>query len=342
MKEERKRWIDYARAMGIILVVAGHTYQDNIVVDWLYSFHMPLFFLLSGITIKRINNKVDFVEFTKRRIVMLLVPYLGYSVLNFLYNCLQVSILHKDINLWKNILGIIVQLRGSEYSLGVWFLPLLFLGEEIIALIMFACKKRIIYEYIMVMALTIGGYLYNYYCGSILPWGIDVIHVVVLFLFIGTQLGMKFDYTLRKKVGNIYMFLSMVLAVNCLTAYMNYKLINANVDLYTETFGNYPLYIIAAISGVVFVLGISVLMNNLNSRVLSYVGKNTLHIYGMHALIIGVLKKVLESKVNALSGNEMIIIVIFMTVVTLLACLLAIFTMKKVWRFICQAKYRKI
>lgn len=66
----------------------------------------------------------------------MLVPYFGYSVLNFLYNCLQVLVLHKGINLWKNILGIIVQLRGSEYSSGVWFLPLLFLGEEILALIM--------------------------------------------------------------------------------------------------------------------------------------------------------------------------------------------------------------
>ncbi|MBC1212116.1 acyltransferase family protein [Listeria booriae] len=59
---ERITWIDYAKGIGIILVVYGHvlrgvfeagldipiklfTYEDS----FIYSFHMPLFFFLSGL-----------------------------------------------------------------------------------------------------------------------------------------------------------------------------------------------------------------------------------------------------------------------------------------------------
>lgn len=59
---ERAIWVDYAKAIGIILVVYGHVirgiYNSDIPLDIgfyetsnniVYSFHMPLFFFLAGI-----------------------------------------------------------------------------------------------------------------------------------------------------------------------------------------------------------------------------------------------------------------------------------------------------
>ncbi|HWV12933.1 MAG TPA: acyltransferase family protein [Sphingobium sp.] len=45
----RMEWIDVARGIGIIAVVAGHVWTGGAFRDALYSFHMPLFFLLSGL-----------------------------------------------------------------------------------------------------------------------------------------------------------------------------------------------------------------------------------------------------------------------------------------------------
>ena len=45
-------WIDISKGLGIILVVLGHTSLSKISqisYDWIYSFHMPLFYLLSGL-----------------------------------------------------------------------------------------------------------------------------------------------------------------------------------------------------------------------------------------------------------------------------------------------------
>lgn len=41
-------WIDVLKGIGIILVVIGHISLDNGMSNWIYTFHMPMFFALSG------------------------------------------------------------------------------------------------------------------------------------------------------------------------------------------------------------------------------------------------------------------------------------------------------
>lgn len=61
MAKDRIIWIDNAKAIAILLVVVGHIIQfmyspegfdQNIVFRYIYAFHMPLFFLLSGLVTK--------------------------------------------------------------------------------------------------------------------------------------------------------------------------------------------------------------------------------------------------------------------------------------------------
>ena len=55
-KSKNIAFIDTLKAIGIILVVIGH--NDTILTKYIYSFHMPLFFFLSGITFNDAwNNK---------------------------------------------------------------------------------------------------------------------------------------------------------------------------------------------------------------------------------------------------------------------------------------------
>lgn len=48
----RLSWVDYAKAIAITFVIIGHVSTRNNLSDWIYSFQMPLFFFLSGITLK--------------------------------------------------------------------------------------------------------------------------------------------------------------------------------------------------------------------------------------------------------------------------------------------------
>lgn len=51
-QSRRIEWIDIAKGIGILLVMLGHCYLDRKFTIWFYSFHMALFFFLSGYTFK--------------------------------------------------------------------------------------------------------------------------------------------------------------------------------------------------------------------------------------------------------------------------------------------------
>ena len=50
---KRINYIDIAKGLAIICVIIGHTFAkydklDRLVITFIYSFHVPLFFILSG------------------------------------------------------------------------------------------------------------------------------------------------------------------------------------------------------------------------------------------------------------------------------------------------------
>lgn len=55
----REAWIDCARGIAILLVIVGHTIS-GVLSGAIYSFHMPLFFIFSGITSKFSSTNEEF------------------------------------------------------------------------------------------------------------------------------------------------------------------------------------------------------------------------------------------------------------------------------------------
>lgn len=93
---ERVAWVCYGKGIGIFLVVLGHTIgglqachiADSIVTfeylnRWIYSFHMPLFFFLSGMFAETQVHRDDF-AFLKAKSASLIYPYLIWSSITLL------------------------------------------------------------------------------------------------------------------------------------------------------------------------------------------------------------------------------------------------------------------
>ena len=57
-KKKKNNFISIAKAIGIILMVAGHSGCPAIMNSFLYLFHMPLFFIIAGI-LKIPGNKFN-------------------------------------------------------------------------------------------------------------------------------------------------------------------------------------------------------------------------------------------------------------------------------------------
>jgi len=86
-------WVDAAKGIGITLVVVGHvmrglanseimpwTPTTRFVDTWIYAFHMPLFFLLSGLFLFRSMRK-SWPEFAREKVGTIAYPYLVWSVI---------------------------------------------------------------------------------------------------------------------------------------------------------------------------------------------------------------------------------------------------------------------
>lgn len=68
----RLRYLDIAKGIGIICVIIGHTVEHgSFLFNVIFSFHMPLFFIVSGILFRK-NEKSQFV---KKKFRSLIVPY---------------------------------------------------------------------------------------------------------------------------------------------------------------------------------------------------------------------------------------------------------------------------
>lgn len=89
---QRLEYIDHLKAVAITLVVFGHfliainpirfSYHP---VQIVYSFHMPLFFFLSGFMVGfKDNGKLPF-SFIKKKMATLLLPWLSWTMISACY-----------------------------------------------------------------------------------------------------------------------------------------------------------------------------------------------------------------------------------------------------------------
>ena len=74
--------LDILKGIGIILVVVGHMIGNQLYIrPWIYAFHMPLFFMLSGYCFN-IAKHPQLLPFAVSRVWTLLVPCVLYTVVS--------------------------------------------------------------------------------------------------------------------------------------------------------------------------------------------------------------------------------------------------------------------
>lgn len=80
-RNSRLTALDSLRGFGILLVVLGHTSRSAGLVSWIFSFHMPLFFIISGM----LFHERQFLDSFKKKVARLLIPYLFFGIVTFAY-----------------------------------------------------------------------------------------------------------------------------------------------------------------------------------------------------------------------------------------------------------------
>lgn len=77
--KQRQPWLDIAKGIGITAVVLGHSGSG--IAYYLYWFHMPLFFIISGYLFKPQEDWAALSNWLYKRTCQLLIPYLSFLII---------------------------------------------------------------------------------------------------------------------------------------------------------------------------------------------------------------------------------------------------------------------
>lgn len=177
LKSERLDYIDLARAFCILLMVMGHVGFGTVFSKWIHSFHMPFFFIVSGLFIRQrtINN------FLIVKGKSLILPYLSVGLFHCVLFCLINNKWSLDVFAY-----LLFNNRGSGIPIAaaLWFLPAIFIAE-LLFLIFLKMKDSFIYlGACSIICFVIGLIIIDRF-GNVLPLSINQALIGVFFIFVG-------------------------------------------------------------------------------------------------------------------------------------------------------------
>ena len=144
MNASRLLWLDVAKGITIILMILGHTSIPWYVSNFIFAFHMPLFFMASGWCTNWAKDYYG--AFILRKLRTLGIPLLAYSVAVIFIAWLAE---YQEIGLR----GVLV--KGWE-GYALWFVPVLFFSLVMAKSIMCFINETW-FRYTICVLLILGG-----------------------------------------------------------------------------------------------------------------------------------------------------------------------------------------
>ena len=256
--------VDSLKGFAIILVVLGHIASP--LSSFIYSFHMPLFFIASGFFLNPTNElKSEIIKSFKR----LFKPFFIYLSLGFIVEFLKRYFLNREQLKFEDFTGALIYMDYDRligtYAFVLWFLPALFIGKALVYLIL-KHSRFLILEILLIAIAFLIGYNFNF------PLAIDDGLISAPYIFIGYYFYKNKD-VLTNKTTMIILLIPLILIslvygvpeLNISTKYFESILINL---LWTCAL-SFLLFII--FSGLKF-----------NLKALEYLGINSLLIFLIH------------------------------------------------------------
>lgn len=262
----RDSTIDIAKGIGIFLVVLGHfAVFASPLYHYIYLFHMPLFFFISGMFAKSMGIKEFFVKKTRR----LLVPYLFYWIFNHLIQYIGQTIFFHDFSLRDMNLDILV---GGVlwFLISLWSIYLIYTIGCLIGRYAF-----FLYTVISIIGLILG------YNSIRLPLYLSQTMLMLPFFLIGNIFKNK-----HIKGINLYEYLSCygVISWPFFIAAIIYFIPCGFMDVNGPVIPNILQFFITPLSGIIIVFILSCQFSSFGKKLMiDKLGKNSLQILGVHS-----------------------------------------------------------
>lgn len=310
--QKRIEWIDICKGIAILLVIIGHSGLTTgfafDVKKLIYSFHMPLFFIISGYLFKKSTTKeFKLLDFIYKKIKSLVIPYFSFNIIFLALDICKSIITGESIKLLNEILGIFVPIRNNVYVGVAWFLIWIFVTEILYYFLVFVLKKDSTVNIVSVLLYFIGFILIKH--NIVLPYHIDAALISIVFYNFGNQLK---KYELKFiNVKCIYFYIFIFIIFFLINNFVIKQLYGSNVtlDIYERNLSYPIIYLLVSISGSLIIILISKIIKfSTLKKIFKLFGYNSLCIYGFHTLINYIIMPILKI-MNITSGNVAIEII---------------------------------
>ena len=302
IERERIEWIDTLKGFAIFCVVLGHLNMWLPIEKWIYSFHMFLFFFISGFLFS--GNKPQ-KEILKKRVKRILIPFIAWNsvsaLIGFVLNG-NFSGFLRELFVWNGDL---------TWNAPIWFLLVLFIAESFIILLKLYKNK-----WLTLVAIVICLCLWVLIGDKWLLWKLNLVPMAISFFLLGVLLK-----PIIPKISKWYILIFLGIG-SVVFSMLNIRI----VYTYCE-FGNYIYCMLSAICGVLFFVGLFSKIKALSR--LSFLktwGKNSLIIMASQWFVFKVITylSIKLFNVDLMTFNSSLVSLILAIVITLIINLLVV------------------
>lgn len=286
---EHIRWIDIAKGITILLVIVGHsigiTALGNVLRGCIFSFHMPLFFIMSALTYRCSSNTKEFRVRAYRSFKRLIVPALVLFVINAVFHYFSVDTPPMIDAYCKECLLSLLYSSGVNVQVSnhmiepvgiVWFLFVLFSARVLYDSLVLYLKPFLLLP--VVLSLSVIGVCFGYKVW--LPFSFDISLAILPLVFMG-DLFKDLDWSgLRKKYyvpsALVWLLLFMILFVTR----------NSYMEIAKRHYTLYPICFICAVAGTFMISFVSQSLSKVEvvSRAFEFLGRNSMYVLCVHVL----------------------------------------------------------
>lgn len=321
---KRVEFIDAAKGLAICLMVFGHSGFVGMPHDVIYTFHMPLFFILSGLFMGR--KEIRIMDSIKANSRSLLLPYSFMYLMTIPFGLAFIAIkcgipLTIADCLVKPIIGMVY---GIDHLLGgfyfftngpLWFLLALFLSRVFFDVVHNLSEglKAKWGGYLLSAIISVGIFYLLKYSGFNI-WSLAQASILYPYLLIGFAVSKTSFLNKVSSMTAIWKFLAATLLFSFIILMTKYL---GKIDYGSLQIGSYP--VISFCVAVVSTLAIVLFAASVRAPWLSQLGKETLVILGFHHPIMDVVKFGL-SKLGVDVFSYSFTICIIVTFITIILC----------------------
>lgn len=287
LNDKRISWIDMAKGYGTLLVIYSHLGVGPL-WTWIYSFHLPLFFFLSGYVF---STKYDFKTFLKKKCVSIVVPYFCLGIAMVLFEILKQLV--KGVFSTESVKDLLQHFVLQQRLWTLWFMACLFFLNILFYLLVKVCKREWMVIALSMILPLIGLYYYKQ-GGTPLYWNADVCVMAIPFFSLGYFYKLnneKVDAFFQKKWLSVFLFVFLGI-VNILSWRLSLDETGLGLEMFASNYGNPIFTYIAAFAGIFCVV---IFSKWFVIEPIRYIGENSMIYYAWHqTIMIPIMTKVMS------------------------------------------------